>query len=48
MFVMENAHLEWHACGYRYRNPINWGILPVYLNILISRITKMGRQDIFN
>ena len=48
MFVEENAQLEYHAYGYRYRNPINWTILPVYMNILISRNKKMWRQDICN
>ena len=37
MFVKENAQLEYYASGYKYQNPINLAILPVYMNILISR-----------
>ena len=36
------AQTEYHACGYRYRDPIHWAILLVYMNILISRNKKGG------
>ena len=45
MFLQENAQLEYYACGYRYRNPINWAIQPVCMNILLKKKENVEQDN---